>query len=244
MSPPNMRRWCATWRTPITRASRATPPAPSCVSNLAASLRARCARISSRAKPKLRRFTRRHECPFARASSQWRNPMIIRSGLIKNKDTVDFDEFTRHWRDVHGPLARIVPRMRAYSQNHIKRTILDSEKRGLHRVDGISQLRFDTVADMAVGVESPEQYACVVDIRGFLSDVTLLIQEEGELKGAGHSAAGGCKLMYLIKGDGGALERLQGALTEMTSSIGGSFRINRVINRDFRVDTTVPAGVQ
>ena len=30
----------------------------------------------------------------------------------------------------------------------------------------------------------------------------------------------------------------------MTSSIGGSFRINRVINRDFRVDTTVPAGVQ
>jgi len=170
--------------------------------------------------------------------------MIIRSGLIKNKDTVDFDEFTKHWRDVHGPLARIVPRMRAYSQNHIKRTILDSEKRGLHRVDGISQLRFDTVADMAVGVESPEQYACVVDIRGFLSDVTLLIQEEGELKGAGHSAAGGCKLMYLIKGDGGALERLQGALTEMTSSIGGSFRINRVINRDFRVDTTVPAGVQ
>ena len=170
--------------------------------------------------------------------------MIIRSGLIKNKDTVDFDEFTRHWRDVHGPLARIVPRMRAYSQNHIKRTILDSEKRGLHRVDGISQLRFDTVADMAVGVESPEQYACVVDIRGFLSDVTLLIQEEGELKGAGHSAAGGRKLMYLIKGDGGALEKLQGVLTDMMSSIGGSFLINRIINRDFRVDTTVPTGVQ
>ena len=170
--------------------------------------------------------------------------MIIRSGLIKNKDTVDFDAFTKHWRDVHGPLARIVPRMRAYSQNHIKRTILDSEKRGLHRVDGISQLRFDTVADMAVGVESPEQYACVVDIRGFLSDVTLLIQEEGELKGAGHSAAGGRKLMYLIKGDSGALEKLQGVLTDMMSSIGGSFRINRIINRDFRVDTTVPAGVQ
>ena len=86
-------------------------------------------------------------------SSQRRSQMIIRSGLIKNKDTVDFDEFTKHWRDVHGPLARIVPRMRAYSQNHIKRTILDCETRGVHRVDGISQLRFDTVADMAVGVE-------------------------------------------------------------------------------------------
>jgi uncharacterized protein (TIGR02118 family) len=170
--------------------------------------------------------------------------MIIRSGLIKNKDTVDFDEFTKHWRDVHGPLARIVPRMRAYSQNHIKRTILDSEKCGLHRVDGISQLRFDTVADMAVGMESPEQHACIVDIRGFLSDVTILIQEEGELKGLGHSAAGGRKLMYLIKGHDGALEKLQEALTEILASIGGSFRINRIINRAFRVDTTVPAGVQ
>ena len=27
-------------------------------------------------------------------------------------------------------------------------------------------------------------------------------------------------------------------------SIGGSFRLNRVINRDFRVDSTVPAGAQ
>jgi uncharacterized protein (TIGR02118 family) len=126
--------------------------------------------------------------------------MIVRSGLIKNKDTVDFDEFTKHWRDVHGPLARIVPRMKAYSQNHIKRTIVDSAKRGLHRIDGISQLRFDTVADMAVGMESPEQHACIVDIRGFLSEVTLLIQEEGELKGLSHSTASR-KLMYLINGD-------------------------------------------
>jgi uncharacterized protein (TIGR02118 family) len=170
--------------------------------------------------------------------------MIIRSGLIKNKDTVDFDEFTKHWREIHGPLARVVPRMRAYSQNHIRRTILDSEKRGLHRVDGISQLRFDTVADMAVGAESPEQLACVVDIRDFLSDVTLLIQEEGELRGFGHPAARGRKLMYLIKGDDGALEKLQEALTAMMRSIEGSFRINRIINRDFRVDTTVPAGVR
>jgi len=170
--------------------------------------------------------------------------LIIRSGLIKNKDTVDFDEFTKHWKEVHGPLARVVPRTRAYSQNHIQRTILDSEKRGLHRIDGISQLRFDTVSDMAVGMDSPEQHACIVDIQGFLSEVTLLIQEEGELKTFGPSAASGRKLMYLIKGDNSALKRFQELLTEMTPSIGGSFRINRVVNREFRVDTTVPAGNQ
>ena len=170
--------------------------------------------------------------------------MIIRSGLIKNKDTVDFDEFMKHWKDVHGPLARIVPRMKAYSQNHIKKTILDSEQFGLHRVDGISQLRFDTVADMAIGMESPEQHACIVDIRGFLSDVTILIQEEGELNQFGHSPADGRKLMYLIKGDDGAIEKLQGTLAGIMSSIGGSFRYNRIINRDFRVDLSVSTGIQ
>jgi uncharacterized protein (TIGR02118 family) len=170
--------------------------------------------------------------------------MIIRSGLIKNKDTVDFDEFTSHWKNVHGPLARIVPRMRAYSQNHIKRTIIDSAQFGLHRVDGISQLRFDTVADMAAGMESPEQYACVVDIRGFLSNVTILIQEEGKLNQFGQPVASDRKLMYLIKGSDRALGDLEGALSAILPSIGGSFRVNRVINRDFRVDSTVPAGVQ
>ena len=72
--------------------------------------------------------------------------MIIRSGLIKNDDSVDFREFSKHWKDVHGPLARIVPRMRAYSQNHIRKTLASVEQFGFHRVDGISQLRFDSLA--------------------------------------------------------------------------------------------------
>ena len=169
--------------------------------------------------------------------------MIIRSGLIKNRDTVDFGEFSKHWKDVHGPLARIVPRMKAYSQNHIKKTLVSGEQFGFHRVDGISQLRFDTVADMAAGMDSPEQHACVVDIQGFLSDVTILIQEEGELNQSGHSTPNGIKLMYLLGGDDSAFKQLLDALPDMLAA-GGSFRLNRIINRDFRVDSTVPAGNQ
>ena len=170
--------------------------------------------------------------------------MIIRSGLIKNHDTVDFSEFSKHWKDVHGPLARIVPRMKAYSQNHIKRTLANGEQFGFHRVDGISQLRFDTVADMAAGMDSPEQHACIVDIQGFLSDVTILIQEEGKLNQIGHSAPNGIKLMYLLRGNDAALTQLSDALPKVLSATGGSFRLNRIINRDFRVDSTVPAGNQ
>lgn len=50
--------------------------------------------------------------------------------------------------------------------------------------------------------------------------------------------------MDLIRGTDSALEKLQVALSEIMSPTGGSFRVNRIINRDFRVDTTVPAGVQ
>jgi uncharacterized protein (TIGR02118 family) len=170
--------------------------------------------------------------------------VIIRSGLIKNYDTVDFGEFSKHWKDVHGPLARIVPRMKAYSQNHIKKTLASGEKFGFHRVDGISQLRFDTVADMAAGMASPEQHACIVDIRGFLSDVTILIQEEGKLNRIGRSSLNGIKLMYLLRGNDAALTQLSEALPKVLSAAGGSFRLNRVIDRDFRVDATVPAGNQ
>jgi uncharacterized protein (TIGR02118 family) len=170
--------------------------------------------------------------------------MIIRSGLIKNHDTVDFGEFSKHWKDVHGPLARIVPRMRAYTQNHIRKTLAGGRQFGFHRVDGISQLRFDTIADMTAGMDSLEQRACIVDIQGFLSDVTLLIQEEGKLNEFGGSTSNGIKLMYLLRGDDGALAQLLDALSKVLSAASGSFRLNRIINRDFRVDSTVPAGDQ
>jgi uncharacterized protein (TIGR02118 family) len=170
--------------------------------------------------------------------------VIIRSGLIKNDDSVDFWEFSKHWKDVHGPLARIVPRMRAYSQNHIRKTLASGEQFGFHRVDGISQLRFDSLADMAAAMDSPEQHACIVDIQSFLSAVTILIQQEGELNQSGHATANGIKLMYLLRGDDRAFAQLLDALPKVLSARGGSFRLNRIINRDFRVNSTVRAGEQ
>jgi len=167
--------------------------------------------------------------------------VIIRSGLIKNHDNVDFEEFSKHWRDVHGPLARIVPRMRAYSQNHIRKTLTSSGRFGFHRVDGISQLRFDSLADMAAAMDSPEQRACVVDIQGFVSSATILIQEEGKLYG--NLARHETKLMYLVR-NGNGIAPLLDAVSKSLSSLGGSFRFNQVINRDFRVDSTVAAGDQ
>jgi hypothetical protein len=92
-------------------------------------------------------------------------------------------------------------------------------------------------------MDSPEQHACIVDIQGFLSDVTILIQE-GKLNQIGRSAPNGVKLMYLLRGNDAALMQLLDALPNVLSATGGSFRLNRIIDRDFRVDSTVPASNQ
>jgi hypothetical protein len=74
--------------------------------------------------------------------------------------------------------------------------------------------------------------------------VTILIQEQGELNQFDHLPPNGIKLMYLLRGDDGLLTQLLKHLPKVLSSTGGSFRLNRIINRDFRVDSTVPAGKQ
>ena len=77
--------------------------------------------------------------------------MIIRSGLIRNRDGVDFAAFSERWRRVHGPLALRVEAMRAYRQNHFLARLPAREGDRLHRVDGISQLWFDNVEVHARG---------------------------------------------------------------------------------------------
>lgn len=172
--------------------------------------------------------------------------MIIRSGLIRNRDNIDFVRFTEHWRNVHGPLALRVAGMVAYTQNHIAERLYENPSNPLHRVDGISQLYFKDVEAMRDAMDSAEQRACVEDIRGFLSDVTLLIQQQGELRWLAAPRATDVKLMYLLSGKAdriaGAVESLCAGLSSSASA--GAVRYNPVIDRTFAVDTSVPSGSQ
>ena len=105
--------------------------------------------------------------------------MIIRSGLIQNRSGVDPDAFDRHWREVHGPLAALLPNLRGYVQNHVTARLDTLADTSMHRIDGISQLWFDDVPSMVTGMDSPENEACVRDISGFLDNVTLFVQKPG-----------------------------------------------------------------
>ncbi|WP_201834817.1 EthD family reductase [Microvirga zambiensis] len=172
--------------------------------------------------------------------------MIIRSGLIRNRDNIDFAAFSEHWRHVHGPLALRVEAMRAYRQNHIAARLDAPHGDRLHRVDGLSQLWFDDVEAMRVAMNSPEQQACIEDIRGFLSEVTLLIQQEGETRRHGADNRLPMKLIYLLAGSEAEIEAAVEALFAAlaSSSECTAIRINPVIDRNFSVDSTVSSGSQ
>ena len=116
--------------------------------------------------------------------------------------TLTSTAFSRHWREVHGPLAEKLPNLRGYVQNHILARG-DSPASQLHRIDGISQLWFDDVDAMTIGMASPENDACIADISGFLSRVTLAIQDPGGWVGAGGMTIGGAKTMAVYLGEEG-----------------------------------------
>lgn len=171
--------------------------------------------------------------------------MIIRSGLIRNRDGVDFAAFSEHWRHVHGPLALRVEAMRAYRQNHILARLPSPQGDKLHRVDGISQLWFDDVESMRVAMESAEQRACIEDISGFLSDVTILVQQEGETWQHGNANQLSVKFIYLLS----SLEALEPMVERLFADLAAcldsaAFRINPVVDRGFSVDPTVSEGRQ
>ena len=171
--------------------------------------------------------------------------MIIRSGLIRNRDDVDFTAFSEHWRRVHGPLALCVEAMRAYRQNHILARLPAREGGRLHRVDGISQLWFDNVESMRVAMESAEQ-ACIEDIREFLSDVTILIQQEGERRQHGDVDRLPVKFIYLLTGPEAAMKIMEDRLfADLAASFANAaLRVNPIVDRGFSVDPTVSAGGQ
>jgi uncharacterized protein (TIGR02118 family) len=175
--------------------------------------------------------------------------MIIRTGLIKNRDGVSGQEFADHWLNVHGPLARQVPGMIAYSQNHIVERHPPIETQELHRVDGLSQLYFPDVPTMAKAMETPEQRACIEDIKGFLSEVTIVIQRRGKVLNLGDNPNRPlkAKLMAVLVGDpqdaDAYASELAAALRDERFGA-GRLRINPVIDRNFIVDSSVPRGEQ
>jgi uncharacterized protein (TIGR02118 family) len=169
--------------------------------------------------------------------------VIIRSGLIRKRDDVDFTHFSEHWRHVHGPLALQVAAMRAYRQNHILARCSSPDAARLHRVDGISQLWFDDVDSMRAAMDSAEQRACVDDLRLFLNRVTIVVQQQGDMRQHGNTSYLPSKFIYLLAGPDADLKALDRKLFAVLAANWETMalRNNRVINMEHSADPAVPS---
>ena len=112
--------------------------------------------------------------------------MIKRISLITRKPELSREAFAEHWREIHGPLARPVPKVVRYVQNHI----VDAgpahphlPKSGL-AVDGIVEFWFESRADMDEAFATPEAQALFADGALFIDTVTSFIVEEHVVIGA------------------------------------------------------------
>jgi len=103
--------------------------------------------------------------------------MIVRMGIMTRHPELSVEEFQRHWREVHGPLAAKLPGLRRYHQNHVTNSsqLAIDHARGAWQVDGFSQLWFDDMNAVKQAVQSPEFPPTVVDIPKFVGDIKLVM---------------------------------------------------------------------
>lgn len=106
--------------------------------------------------------------------------MIVRVGLLKKRPDLDTEQFRRHWRDVHGPLAARMPGLRAYHQNHVvdKTQLAIDHARGGWDLDGISELWFDDRDSMIRAITSDAYKAVADDSPNCMAATSVIVAEQ------------------------------------------------------------------
>ena len=105
--------------------------------------------------------------------------MIKTVGLLTRKDGLSHEEFLRHWREVHAPLAHAVPGVRRYVQSRIvgERTRADIPTTEVE-IDGIAELWYDDRAAMESANATPEAKRLHDDGALFIGHIKSFVVEE------------------------------------------------------------------
>jgi uncharacterized protein (TIGR02118 family) len=105
--------------------------------------------------------------------------MIVRMGLLTKRADLTSEQFRRHWREAHGPLAAKLPGLIAYHQNHVidKSQLGIDHARGNADLDGISQLWFSDRASMEAAIASPAYAAVAADSDNAIAATRLIVCE-------------------------------------------------------------------
>jgi uncharacterized protein (TIGR02118 family) len=169
--------------------------------------------------------------------------MIFRSGVFSRREGLTEAEFNRHWRDVHGELARHMPGVHRYLQNHIRERLFEVQPFPSHEVGGISQQWFDDIAAMERCERSPEYAAVKHDIPNFQGAITILVLR-GETVIDAPVPDGAAKLLVLARrrGEGDPPPKLATTIAWAREPRPLRYVQNLVVDRSHPVSARVPQG--
>jgi len=114
--------------------------------------------------------------------------MIKTVSLLVRKDGSSHQDFVKHWRDIHGPLAHACPGVARYTQTDIKSSSFRTDGVGALdvSVDGIAELWFADQAALDAFNASPATRRLREDGTKFIgrqisftTDETVIIPREG-----------------------------------------------------------------
>jgi uncharacterized protein (TIGR02118 family) len=100
---------------------------------------------------------------------------------ITRRRGMTLEEFSRYWREVHGPIGRRIPGLRRLVQNHAVPHTRDLGRPGF---DGMAELWFDDLAALEAARRSPEWEASSADEANFIdsSRTATFVTEEQEIR--------------------------------------------------------------
>ena len=105
--------------------------------------------------------------------------MIKSLSLLTRKAGISHDEFTRHWVDIHAPMARAVPGLRRYVLTHVLAERFRPDIPSLEgEVNGIAELWYDDLESMQRANASPEAKRLHADGATFIGRIKMFTTEE------------------------------------------------------------------
>ncbi len=108
--------------------------------------------------------------------------MIKVLSLLTRKPGLSHEEFVRHWREIHGPLAHGVPGVRRYVQSHIAGTRTRADIPEVEvEIDGIAELWYDDEVALGASAATPEAQRLYADGALFIGRIKTFIIDEQEV---------------------------------------------------------------
>ena len=93
--------------------------------------------------------------------------------FLTRKPDLPVEQFQRHWREVHGPLAARIPMLRRYVQSHTRRSAYEAGRTPLY--DGVAITWFDSTEAIRSAATTPEYERAVADRPHFLAAIPMRV---------------------------------------------------------------------